>query len=177
MVWNGSGFKKENIPQRDMAHHFSCPQGECFCRNLTLRHQMGMYLTQALRCRRTNGLRPLDNVVKRLQMILKCTPGQIPIAGDVNQGTVRIPLPKLTSQPEAIPFLVLQLHIQKVDALFTVFYRVQQLLRIGCAAHHIHIIIFHENLPLQSGLNLVADNILIITKINPDHSRPSTVNS
>ena len=110
-------------------------------------------------------------------MILERAPDQIPIAGDVHQGAPGVPPPQLLPQPEAVPVPVLQIHVQKVDALLAVLCRLQQILPAVCAVRHPHVVVFYKDLPLQGGPNLIADSVLIVTKIDLYHVLASTVSS
>ena len=136
-----------------------------------------MDLLQAPRRGGADLLRLLDDVVERLQMVSEGAPGQVAVAGDVDQGAVGVPPPQLLPQAEAVPVRVLQLHVQKVNPALFVFRRGQQLLCAGRAAQDLHIVVFHEDFPLQGGLNLVADGVLVVAKVNSDHSPPPTVSS
>ena len=110
-------------------------------------------------------------------MVLEGFPGQIAIAGDVDQGGVGVPAAQLPAQGEAVPRPVPQIHVQKVDAPAAAARRVQKCLGGGGGANHLHVVVLHENFPLQGGLNLVADGLLVIAQINRDHIRPPMVSS
>ena len=107
MVGGAGCFKKEDIVQRDVAHGLLCPQGEHLRRVLALRQQPHMNFPQAPGHRRSDLLRLLYNVVKGLQMVLEGAPGQIAIAGDIDQRAVRVPPPQRLPQPEPVPFPIL----------------------------------------------------------------------
>ena len=88
-----------------------------------------------------------------------------------------VPPPQLPPQLETIPRCILQFHVQEVNPVLFIFRCGQQLLPIGGAANNLHIIVFNKDLPLQGGLDLMADSALIVTNVNPDHGLPSTVSS
>ena len=110
-------------------------------------------------------------------MILEGAPGQVAVAGDIDQGSLGIPPAKLLPQLEAVPFPVLQLYIQEINPLPTPLQSGQQLLGGGDARRHLHVVVFRQDLPLQGGLDLAADGVIIVTEIDLLHVLSSTVSS
>ena len=110
-------------------------------------------------------------------MVLKGPPRQVPIAGNIHQRPVGVPPAQLPSQPEAVPLAVLQVHVQKIDAPPVVLHRLQKGLGTPGGAYHLHVVVLHEDLPLQRRLDLVEDRLLVVTEIDMYHRRPPILSS
>ena len=107
MVGLGGGFKKQDVRQGYVAGLVPRPQGEHLRRIPALVQQTGVDGLQAPGGGGAGLLSLLHDVIEGLQVVLEGLPGQIAVAGDVDQGAVGVPPPQLPAQGEAIPVPVL----------------------------------------------------------------------